>query len=324
MILADKIINERKRNGWSQEELAEKLSVSRQSVSKWESAQSVPDLQRIIQMANLFGVSTDYLLREDMEDIPVSEELAEYVGSEATITITMEEANEFIEIRRETSTRLSGGVACCILSPILMLVLLAFPKAGSGAIPTKVAVGIGLTVLMIMVAMAVYIFVMVGIRRSKYEFLEKEGFETAYGVTGKVKEMKKDYEGRYTYGMAIGVILCILSAIPIILSSLLDDAQNMVLISVAILLTFAAAGAYLIVNVSDIQSGYNILLQEGEYNILRKKRAKFFEKIAGVYWSSCCAIYLAYSFITMDWGRSWIIWPVAGVLYGVVGSLAED
>ncbi len=324
MILADKIINERKRNGWSQEELAEKLSVSRQSVSKWESAQSVPDLQRIIQMANLFGVSTDYLLREDMEDIPVSEELAEYVGSEATITITMEEANEFIEIRRETSTRLSGGVACCILSPILMLVLLAFPKAGSGAIPTKVALGIGLTVLMIMVAMAVYIFVMVGIRRSKYEFLEKEGFETAYGVTGKVKEMKKDYEGRYTYGMAIGVILCILSAIPIILSSLLDDAQNMVLISVAILLTFAAAGAYLIVNVSDIQSGYNILLQEGEYNILRKKRAKFFEKIAGVYWSSCCAIYLAYSFITMDWGRSWIIWPVAGVLYGVVGSLAED
>lgn len=324
MILADKIINERKRNGWSQEELAEKLSVSRQSVSKWESAQSVPDLQRIIQMANLFGVSTDYLLREDMEDIPVSEELAEYVGSEATITITMEEANEFIEIRRETSTRLSGGVACCILSPILMLVLLAFPKAGSGAIPTKVALGIGLTVLMIMVAMAVYIFVMVGIRRSKYEFLEKEGFETAYGVTGKVKEMKKDYEGRYTYGMAIGVILCILSAIPVILSSLLDDAQNMVLISVAILLTFAAAGAYLIVNVSDIQSGYNILLQEGEYNILRKKRAKFFEKIAGVYWSSCCAIYLAYSFITMDWGRSWIIWPVAGVLYGVVGSLAED
>lgn len=324
MILADKIINERKRNGWSQEELAEKLSVSRQSVSKWESAQSVPDLQRIIQMANLFGVSTDYLLREDMEDIPVSEELAEYVGSEATITITMEEANEFIEIRRETSTRLSGGVACCILSPILMLVLLAFPKAGSGGIPTKVAVGIGLTVLMIMVAMAVYIFVMVGIRRSKYEFLEKEGFETAYGVTGKVKEMKKDYEGRYTYGMAIGVILCILSAIPVILSSLLDDAQNMVLISVAILLTFVAAGTYLIVNVNDIQSGYNILLQEGEYNILRKKRAKFFEKIAGVYWSSCCAIYLAYSFITMDWGRSWIIWPVAGVLYGVVGSLAED
>ena len=45
MILAEKIMEERKKNGWSQEELAEKLSVSRQAVSKWESAQSIPDLQ---------------------------------------------------------------------------------------------------------------------------------------------------------------------------------------------------------------------------------------------------------------------------------------
>ena len=51
MILADKIMNERKRNGWSQEELADKLGVSRQSVSKWESAQSVPDLNRFIMQA---------------------------------------------------------------------------------------------------------------------------------------------------------------------------------------------------------------------------------------------------------------------------------
>ena len=62
MILADKIIEERKKNGWSQEELAQQLGVSRQAVSKWESAGSVPDLQKIIQMADLFGVTTDYLL----------------------------------------------------------------------------------------------------------------------------------------------------------------------------------------------------------------------------------------------------------------------
>ena len=65
MIIADKIIDERKRNGWSQEELADKLQVSRQFVSKWEGAQSIPDINRIIQMAELFGVSTDYLLKDD-------------------------------------------------------------------------------------------------------------------------------------------------------------------------------------------------------------------------------------------------------------------
>ena len=64
MILADKIINERKKNGWSQEELADMLNVSRQSVSKWEGAQSVPDLQKILKMAEIFSVSTDYLLKD--------------------------------------------------------------------------------------------------------------------------------------------------------------------------------------------------------------------------------------------------------------------
>lgn len=55
MILADKIAEERKRNGWSQEELAERLGVSRQAVSKWESAGSVPDLQKVIQLQSCSG-----------------------------------------------------------------------------------------------------------------------------------------------------------------------------------------------------------------------------------------------------------------------------
>lgn len=69
MILAEKIMQLRKKNGWSQEELAEQLNVSRQSVSKWESAQSIPDLNKILAMSELFGVSTDYLLKDDAEEI---------------------------------------------------------------------------------------------------------------------------------------------------------------------------------------------------------------------------------------------------------------
>ena len=66
MILAEKIMELRKKNGWSQEELAEKMEVSRQSISKWESAQSVPDMGRIVRLSDLFGVSTDYLLKDDL------------------------------------------------------------------------------------------------------------------------------------------------------------------------------------------------------------------------------------------------------------------
>ncbi len=64
MILADKIIRLRKKNGWSQEELAEKMQVSRQAVSKWESAQAIPDLEKILALGRLFGVTTDYLIKD--------------------------------------------------------------------------------------------------------------------------------------------------------------------------------------------------------------------------------------------------------------------
>lgn len=101
MILADKITEERKKNGWSQEELANQLGVSRQAVSKWESAGSVPDLQRILQLSELFGVSTDYLLKDELEaeNITYQESIERY--TEPLKKVTMEEANKFLGMKKE-------------------------------------------------------------------------------------------------------------------------------------------------------------------------------------------------------------------------------
>ena len=68
MILADKITALRKKAGWSQEELAEQLGVTRQSVSKWEGAKSVPDMDKVVQMSRLFGVTTDFLLKDELSE----------------------------------------------------------------------------------------------------------------------------------------------------------------------------------------------------------------------------------------------------------------
>ena len=62
MILAEKIMEERKKNGWSQEELAEKLSVSRQAVSKWEHGISCPDILILDELADALHVSLQHLL----------------------------------------------------------------------------------------------------------------------------------------------------------------------------------------------------------------------------------------------------------------------
>ena len=77
MIFADKVVQLRKKSGWSQEELAEKLNVTRQSVSKWEGAQSIPDLEKILQLAQIFGVSTDYLLKDELAEANRNRQMGE-------------------------------------------------------------------------------------------------------------------------------------------------------------------------------------------------------------------------------------------------------
>ena len=69
MKFGDKLVELRKKNGYSQEELAEKLGVSRQSVSKWESNNTYPETDKIIQIANLFDCSMDDLINDKITDI---------------------------------------------------------------------------------------------------------------------------------------------------------------------------------------------------------------------------------------------------------------
>lgn len=64
MTLGEKLQKLRKARGWTQEELAAQVGVSRQSLSKWESDGALPETANIIVLADLFGVTTDYLLRE--------------------------------------------------------------------------------------------------------------------------------------------------------------------------------------------------------------------------------------------------------------------
>jgi len=77
MNLSDKILKLRKSNDLSQEELAEKLNVSRQAISRWEMGSSQPDGSNILQLSKLFGVTSDYLLNDEYEsdyDVPVVKE----------------------------------------------------------------------------------------------------------------------------------------------------------------------------------------------------------------------------------------------------------
>ena len=324
MILADKIAEERKKNGWSQEELAEQLGVSRQAVSKWESAGSVPDLQKIIQLADLFGVSTDYLLKEELEP----EE--RYTGTDSNAElerplrrVSMEEANEFLDVRRKAAPIIANVTALCILSPVLVILLGAFSEGNLFHITEGIAAGVGCTALFILIAVAVFMFITSGMKMSHSEHLEKEMFETEYGVTGMVREKSRAYENTFSLGIAGGVVLCILSVVPVIIAGATDSSDYISAICVAGLLVVIAFGVNIIIRVSMIKSSYDTLLQEGEFSKKEKKAKGKLEAFSGAYWCLATAIYLGWSFWTMRWDITWILWPVAGVLFAAVSGIVR-
>lgn len=311
MILADKIIEERKKNGWSQEELASKLGVSRQAVSKWESAGAIPDLKRILQMSELFGVTTDYLLKDEIEE----ERLNEYVETK-TIKVSMEEANQYLDMKSRGSRIVANATSLCILSPVPLIILGTMTE-------DHTLVGFSLVFLLVLVAIAVYQFVNYGIRDSHMQHLEKESYETEYGVSGMVRERRDKYEPTFIRNIAIGVVLCILSVIPTIMAGVMEVEDYMSGISVGLLLIIVSIGVNILIRAGMIKSSYDTLLQEGEYTKEEKHIKKRTDDFSGAYWCLVVAIYLGWSFSTNNWKMTWIIWPVAGVLYAAVLGIVK-
>ena len=191
MIFADKLILLRKKAGWSQEELAEQMDVTRQSVSKWEGAQSVPDLDKMIRLSELFGVTAVLLLKDEMEDV----EHHRFVQGHAVIKAGIRgEANAFLSVKGRTAKTIAYAVFLCILSPIALLILAAINQSTAGALSEGVACGIGMIVLIILVAIAAVLFVSSGSQTAPFAYLEKEfTFETEYGVSGqRLKNAKRN------------------------------------------------------------------------------------------------------------------------------------
>lgn len=318
MILADKIINLRKKNGWSQEELAEKLGVTRQSISKYEGAQSIPDLDKILKLSEIFGVTTDYLIKDELEEeeyAPSQMQENESESDRSVHKVTMEMANEYLQIIDWSAGKTAFATMLCILSPIVLLMLGAMSEMPDYHISENAAAGIGICVLIVLIAIAVTIFILCGMKTKKYEFMEKEDIETAYGVSGMVKEKRDAYHSMYVTQLVIGIACCICSVIPLFGTLAVSESDFYMVSAVCMLLALVAIGTYFIVRSAAKMNAMNQLLEEEDYTRQKKHENKKMSGPVMVYWLIATAIYLAWSFTTNDWDRTWIIWPVVGVLF---------
>ena len=321
MILADKIIELRKKNGWSQEELAEKVGVSRQSVSKWEGALSVPDLDKILLMSQIFGVSTDYLLKDEFGEPEYTETKSAAAYEETTLRrVSMEEAVSFLEVKKETAPKVAVATFLCIISPITLILLGGLYDAGVLAISENAAGAIGMITLFILVAIAVALFIICGTKTEKYEYLEKEPIELEYGVSGMVKERQSRMSEAHTRDTVLGICLCVLSVVPIF-AGMFSENEAYAIIGTCGLLLMVACGVLVLVKSGIAWESTQKLLQEGDYTVKEKENSKKSAPIVSAYWLTVTAGYLAWSFWTDAWDRTWIVWPVAGVLFGAIMAI---
>ncbi len=322
MTLAEKIMTERKKRGWSQEELAERIDVTRQSVSKWEGGLSVPDLDKIVQLAKIFGVSCDYLLCEENE--PVTEEnTPSQEKCEEKREITREEGDAYLAARAHAAPRIALGVFLCILGAAAVV---QFTALADDVLPELTGILTGLGLLLLLVAVGVGLFIASGLRLSAYKYMEEEPFSLPAAYHADLCEEQEEKRPRYITHMIIGVVLCILSVAPLLITIILaDDRIHLYEVWIAVgvvgLLLTVACGVFLIVCAAMRFGGYAVLLQEGEYAENRKKAKKKSEPLLGFFWMAVLAFYLVYSYSTGNWGETWIVWPIAAILSGVIEQI---
>ncbi|MBO4425495.1 MAG: helix-turn-helix transcriptional regulator [Clostridiales bacterium] len=313
MILADKIIDERKKNGWSQEDLADKLGVSRQSVSKWESAQSVPDLQRVLELSKLFGVSTDYLLK----DSEVREAVDAVDSDETEVRrVTMEDANTFLSFNRMFAGKISLGALISILCPIPMIVMVALSKMGTLPLTEDRAGALGIVMLLAIVAVSLIFFIPAGIAASKWEWLEEDVFDSEYGVEGMLRDKAEKFNPTFIKSITGGTVIILLGVIALITGAVIDENNEpLCMLLLAGMMACIACGAFVIIHAGIIKDGFEKMLQEGDYT-RENKSNKLLKIVTPVYWLVATAIYLGWSFLTNAWNTTWVVWPIAGVLFG--------
>lgn len=324
MILADKIVSLRKKAGWSQEDLAEKLGVTRQSVSKWEGAQSVPDMDKVVMMSRLFGVSTDFLLKDELEEeAPCA---AAQDDDTSLRRVTMKQASAYLALRKAAAPKIAIATALCITSPVTLILLAGMSEVQRFPISGNAAAGIGLCVLLVLVAVAVSIFLRTSAEAKEYRFLEEEPFETEYGVEGMVRQRQQEYKDTHTRLVTVGVVLCVLAAVPLFAAMCINGSDLLYIAAVCALLVLVAIGCLALVTAGVYQGAMERLLEEGDYARGQKKHRRVLGTVSTIYWLAATAVFLLYTYGPHGNGQprySWIIWAVAGVLYAAVMGIVR-
>ena len=314
MIFADKLIKLRKKTGITQEELAIKMNVKKKLIKKWESAKAVPGSDDVIKLSNLFHVSTDFLLKSESN---VEEMEADQVSLNL---FCMDKVNDYLKHTKKNAIEIAIGTVLCILSPITLIVLSLLSGNEIGFIKTDLAVIIGMSILFAFVLTGVILFIITSFSEEKYSNLITKDLIIDENVSENVKDKENQFRDTYNKCILAGVILCILSPIPLFIAAYVN---NIFVIASALLMLFVmvSIAVFLFVLVSIRFTGFGKLLQTKKY---LNEHSKHSNSISAIIWILATCIYLTVSLIFGYWNLTWIVWVIAALTQVIVSILYKE
>ena len=254
MILGEKITELRKRSGLSQEQLGDRLGVSRQAVSKWEMSQAMPDIGRILAMSEFFEVPADFLLK-DKYDLSA---LAGHPGlpvmpADSTKRVSLEEVQAYFQDQRRFAEKIVMGIVLFFISPAAGIFLTVTDDFRRGMLGV---------IIQVMILTAAAVAVIPAVRQmSRYRYFRQPNRELDYGVKSIAEENKRNFEHTHLLGILTGIVLLMTSVIPMMVCAVLTDNPYVFAAGGVGMLLMLAAGVSSIAFVSIINRGYRQIIR---------------------------------------------------------------
>lgn len=221
--------------------------------------------------------------------------------------ISFDEVEDYLQVTAAASNCISVGVMFCVWSPAVLVALSEQANWG---------IALGLALLFILVAAGVGLFILSGTKLEQYKYLKEEVFQVDPGIEQFVREEQEAFHQPFVLQIAIGVILCILSPAQLVVCSVMEFSESLILFSVGMLLFLVGIGCLFLVRAGMRKDAYHVLLQEESYR--KEKKTGFLKIFESMYWLVVTVIYLNWSFSAGSWGISWVIWVIAGIFYDPV------
>lgn len=283
MSLAENLQYLRAREGVTQEQLAERLDVSRQSVSKWESSASFPEMDTLIKLCDMFHTDMDTLLRGSVEN-SLSEDTAGY--------------DRFMTLY---ARKIAGGVSAIIAGAAVAAL------SAVGGIPDMV----GAAILLLVIAVAVVVFIASG--------MEEEHFRKKHPTLPDFysEQQKEQFHRRYIWYIAGSVGAILLGLVLLVLAfTVLPEKEPYESYMGALFLLIVACAVYFLIYGGMLEDKYNIPKYNRENNPTPEDKERRRRAV-----TACALIMILATAVFLTIGLGWDRWESAAIIYPVGGVL---